>query len=155
MKVGKRVNPKEFSSQGKIFFSISLMLHLYERMDVPWIYCAHHFMMYVNQIIMLHILHLHSAVRQLYPNKTGREKKETILLQMSVFGSISLQVRHCLLPRLAASTPKVPCLFSCCNKLVASWEHCASEQARTWRIQLGLLLGLLLARRRRATETGK
>ena len=30
-------------------------------------------MMYVNQVIMLYILNLYSAVYQLYPNKTGRK----------------------------------------------------------------------------------
>ena len=30
-------------------------------------------MMYVNQIIILYTLNLHSAVRQLYLNKTGRK----------------------------------------------------------------------------------
>ena len=42
-------------------------------MDVHWIYCGHHFMMYVSQIIMLYTLNLYSAVCQFYLNKTGRK----------------------------------------------------------------------------------
>ena len=37
-------------------------------------------MMYVSQVIMLYTLNLHSAVCQLYLNKTGRKKKTLILL---------------------------------------------------------------------------
>ena len=33
-------------------------------------------MMYVIQIIMLHTLHLYSAVCQIYLNKTGKKKKK-------------------------------------------------------------------------------
>ena len=33
-----------------------------------------HFMMYISQIIMLYTLNLHSAVCQLYLNKTERKK---------------------------------------------------------------------------------
>ena len=44
-------------------------------MDVHYIYCGHHFMMYVSQIIMLYTLNLYSVVFQLYLNKTGRKKR--------------------------------------------------------------------------------
>ena len=37
--------------------------------------CSNHFMMNVNQIIMLYVLSLHSDVCQLYLNKIGRLKK--------------------------------------------------------------------------------
>lgn len=37
-------------------------------------------MMYVGQIIMLYTLILHSAICQLYINKTGREKKFSAML---------------------------------------------------------------------------
>ena len=37
--------------------------------------CSYHFMMNVNQIIMLYVLNLHSDVFQLYLNKIGRLKK--------------------------------------------------------------------------------
>ena len=41
-------------------------------MDVHKTYCDNNFMMYVSQIIMLYILNLHTAVCQLYLNKSGR-----------------------------------------------------------------------------------
>ena len=50
MKLVKRVNP-EFSSQGKIYFFISLISYLYEMMDFPQS-CDNHFMMSVNQIML-------------------------------------------------------------------------------------------------------
>ena len=49
-------------------------------MDVQYTYCGKHFMMYVGQIIMLYTLILHSAICQLYINKTGREKKFSAML---------------------------------------------------------------------------
>ena len=57
---------QEFSPQIK-FFSISLILCLYEMMDVHWTY-DNHFMMYVSQINVLYTLNLYSAVCQLYLN---------------------------------------------------------------------------------------
>ena len=42
-------------------------------MDVHWTYCDNHFVMYVNQIMVLYILNLHSATCQLYLNKTERK----------------------------------------------------------------------------------
>ena len=38
-------------------------------------YCDNHFIIYVNQIIMLYTLNVYSAVSQLYLNKSGRKKK--------------------------------------------------------------------------------
>lgn len=43
-------------------------------MDAYWIYCDGHFMKCVNQIIMLYILNIYSAVCQLCLNETGRKK---------------------------------------------------------------------------------
>ena len=51
----------KFSLQGKIFFSISLILHLYEMMDIHWTYCGNQFMTYVSKII-LYVVNLHSAI---------------------------------------------------------------------------------------------
>ena len=50
-------------------------------------------MMYVSQIIMLYTLNLYSAVCQLFPNKTGRKKKEEFnkdsqQYYMSAYGKI-------------------------------------------------------------------
>ena len=44
-------------------------------MDIHQTYCGHHFMMQVSQIIMLYTLNLHSAICQLYLNKTRRKKR--------------------------------------------------------------------------------
>ena len=38
-------------------------------------YCDNHFMLYVTHIIMLYTLNLHSAVCQLYLNKTTKKRK--------------------------------------------------------------------------------
>ena len=51
----------EFSSQGKNFFSISLILYLYEMTDVHWTY-DDLFMIYVSQTTVLYILNLYSAI---------------------------------------------------------------------------------------------
>ena len=74
MKVVKRANPKS-SHHKETFFSISLILWVYEMMDVQWTHCDNHFMMYTNQIIMLYTLNLYSDVCQLYLTKTGRRKE--------------------------------------------------------------------------------
>ena len=45
-------------------------------MDVNQTYCCNHFMMCVNQIIILYILNiLYNTISQLYLNKTGRRKQ--------------------------------------------------------------------------------
>ena len=62
-----RVNSKH-SHHRDIFFSMSLLLYLYEMIDVHQINYDNHFMMCVSQIIMLYTLY--SAVCQLYLNKT-------------------------------------------------------------------------------------
>ena len=67
MKGAKRVNPKSSHHEENIFFSISLMLYLYEMIDVRSTYCGNHFMMYVSQITV-------NDVCQLYLNKTGGKK---------------------------------------------------------------------------------
>ena len=72
MKFVKRVNPRVLI-KGKTF-SISLILYLYDMMDVHYTYCDNHFMMRVSQIIMLYT-NLYSTICQLYLNKTGRKKK--------------------------------------------------------------------------------
>ena len=83
----------------KKIFSIFFNIPLYEMMDVHWIYGHHFMMMYVSQVSTLYILNLYGAACQLYLNKT---RKEPILLKISVFKSVSLQVCHRLLPRLVA-----------------------------------------------------
>ena len=70
-----RVNPEEFSSQGKhIFFYFLNFVTLWDDgySMTDW---GHHFMMYVSHIIMLYTLNLHSAACQFYVNKTGRKKE--------------------------------------------------------------------------------
>ena len=52
MEAVKTVNPKTFNHKKK-FFSISCISNLYEMMDAHWTDCDNHFVMYVNQIIML------------------------------------------------------------------------------------------------------
>ena len=49
-------------------------------MGIHYTYCGTHFTRYVEQIILVYTLYLHSAaVCQLYLNKTGRKKlKENI-----------------------------------------------------------------------------
>ena len=42
--------------------------------DINYIYCGNHFMLYKSQIIMLYTLNLYSAACQLYLNETGEEK---------------------------------------------------------------------------------
>ena len=49
MKVGKGVNLKSSYPKKKNFFSISLILYLYEIMDVHWTYYDNHFMMISRQ----------------------------------------------------------------------------------------------------------
>ena len=80
MKVTKRGNPKD-SHDKKNFFS--LILYLHEMMDVHQIYSDNH----VSEIIILYILTLHSALCQLYLNKTDRKKqffKKTTYHQNSI-----------------------------------------------------------------------
>ena len=60
----KRVT-KSARHKEKIYFSISLMLYIYEMIYTQQTYCDNHFMMYVSQIIMLYTLNLYSAVCQL------------------------------------------------------------------------------------------
>ena len=43
-----------------------------EKMDINWMYCGHHFKIYVNQTIILHMLSLYSYVCQLFLNKTAK-----------------------------------------------------------------------------------
>ena len=60
MNVVKRVNLSPHYKE-KYFFSISLILHLYEMMDIHWTYCGNQFMTYVSKII-LYVVNLHSAI---------------------------------------------------------------------------------------------
>ena len=65
---------EEFSPQGKkLFFYFFNIASTWDN-GVHWTYYGNHFMMYVSQIIMLATFNLHSAVCQLYLNKTGRKK---------------------------------------------------------------------------------
>ena len=68
-----KINYLKVLRKEKIFLSTSLMLYLYETMDVHWNSCGNHFAMYVSQIITLYTLNLYSAVRQLYLNKTVKQ----------------------------------------------------------------------------------
>ena len=63
MKVVKRVNPKSSHHKEKNF-SISLILHLYEMVDVHCTYCDQHVMMYVKSHHLLYTLNLYSVVCQ-------------------------------------------------------------------------------------------
>ena len=69
-----RINCKSSHPKEK-FFSISLILYLYKRMDVHQTYYDNHFIIYASQIIMLYILNLYSATCQYYLNKIGRKKQ--------------------------------------------------------------------------------
>ena len=48
-------------------------------MDVSWTYCGDHFMIYLNQTIMLSTWNLYSAAGQLLLNKTMENKISWIL----------------------------------------------------------------------------
>ena len=64
MKAVERVNPKSSHHKEKVFFFFFLfILYLYEMVDIHQIFCDNHFMMYVSQIIMLHTINIHSAVK--------------------------------------------------------------------------------------------
>ena len=54
-------NP-EFLPQGKKIISISLILYLYEMMNMYEIYGEKHFIIYVSHMIMLYILNLQYCV---------------------------------------------------------------------------------------------
>ena len=73
IKVVERVNFKSFHHK-KILFSISLILYLYEMMDVHWTYCDKDFVMYETQIIILYLQTY--IVCQLYLNKIGKNRKD-------------------------------------------------------------------------------
>ena len=75
VKVAEIVNLKSSHDKEGIFFSISLILFLHERVNVRGMHCGNNFMMCVNQIIMLYLLNLYTAVCQLYLNKIGRKKR--------------------------------------------------------------------------------
>lgn len=45
-----------------LFIFFIFLLYLYEKMDVSWTYCGNHFIIYVNQTIMLYTLNLYSDV---------------------------------------------------------------------------------------------
>lgn len=62
----KRVNSEEFLPQGETFF---FLLYLYEMMGVNR--TRSHFMICINQTIMLCTLDLYGDVCQLFLNKTG------------------------------------------------------------------------------------
>ena len=66
----KRVDLRVLIVRKKNLFSVSLILYLYEKIDVH--YCDHHSMMDVSEIITLYTLDLYSAVGQFYLNKTGK-----------------------------------------------------------------------------------
>lgn len=71
--------PRELITRKKTF-SISLILYLYEMIDIHKNY-DNHFTVYVSQIIMLYMLNLYSASCQLYLNKTGRKNANIPLTQ--------------------------------------------------------------------------
>ena len=45
-----------------LFFPYSLILYLYEMMNVLYTYSDNHFMMYVGQIVSLYTLNLYSTI---------------------------------------------------------------------------------------------
>ena len=61
MKAVEGLNPKSSHHKEKIFFLF--ILYLYEMVDIHQIFCDNHFMMYISQIIMLHTINIHSAVK--------------------------------------------------------------------------------------------
>ena len=72
MKIVKRVNTEFVSWEKNLLkkFLIYMRWWMFTKLIVK-----NHFMVYVNQIIMLYTLNLCSAVCQLYRNKTGRNKQ--------------------------------------------------------------------------------
>lgn len=74
MEVSKRTHPKS-SHHKEIFFSICFIFYSCEMMDVHNIYCDHHFMMSVTQILTPYTLTWHRLARSFYLNRTGREKR--------------------------------------------------------------------------------
>ena len=56
-------------------FSVSLILSLYEMVDVHCTYRDNYYMMYASQAITLCTLNVHGAVCQLGLNKTARKNK--------------------------------------------------------------------------------
>lgn len=70
------------------------MLYVYEVMGVHSTYCGNHFMTYASQNVILYILNLHSAICQLYLNKSGREmftKTTRINIFSFLWWTLSLQ----------------------------------------------------------------
>lgn len=61
MKMVKRVNPKSSHHKKKHYFSISLILYLYEKVDIHYTSGDNHFMIYGSPVIMLYILNLNSC----------------------------------------------------------------------------------------------
>lgn len=58
----------------KIFLLFSFfLLYLYEKMDITQTYYGNHFIMYINQTIMLYALNLYTDIWQLLLNKTGEK----------------------------------------------------------------------------------
>ena len=70
----KRVDPKEFSSQGDHFF-LFFLLYLYEMIDGNKAYCGNLSTIYVNQIIMLFTLNFYSDVCQFFSIKQEKNFK--------------------------------------------------------------------------------
>lgn len=60
------------------------LLYPYEKMDGSWAYCGHHFVMYVNQTVMLYALN--SGVCQLF--FTILEQKKCLCLYCSLISSL-------------------------------------------------------------------
>ena len=73
MKVVERINPKSSYHKG-YFFSICLILFLYERMDI-------HFMMCVSQIIIQYCM---SVISQYNLNKNTLKKKSASVFAPSI-----------------------------------------------------------------------
>ena len=65
VEVVPRVNLKSLITEKKKFFSMSLILEVYDLMGVHQTCCSSHFMIYVSQISMLYTLNLYRAVCQL------------------------------------------------------------------------------------------
>lgn len=84
-KIIKGVNPKSSHHKEECYFP-SFLSYLYEAMDVSPTHCGHHFMIHVNQIIMLYALDVYNEVCQLFLSNTGKKRKCGVV-QLQVLGA--------------------------------------------------------------------
>ena len=106
-----RVN-SEFSLPGN-FFSISFSCIQDNGCSLT---CDNHFMMYINQIIVLLTLNLYSAICQLYLNKAGRKNFFSLKTKTSLWGlpfPASFFNVPCIPPTIRLIAITFPGSFSC------------------------------------------